>query len=491
MFKKKKWLTAAIGAMALQAVSETDTERPNIVLLIGDDMSPDFGCFGGPVHTPNIDRLAADGLRFENAYVAASSCSPSRSSIITGRYPHNHGAPELHIDLPEGQFLFPQALKDSGYYCVQSGKWHMGDYAEQAFHHVYKFEGAPDPGREGRWVRCLQERPKNQPFFAWFSAFDAHRPWEPDPEAPAHDPAGVVLPAGIPDTPLCRQDLASYYDEIQRFDRYVGKVVDELKRQGVFENTLVMIFADNGRPFPRSKTSLYDNGMKTPLIVHWPNGPVAEGAVSESLASAIDLAPTLLEIAGLPVPPQVQGVSLLPVLENPSVTVREYVFGERNWHLQRACGRMVRWKNYVYIRDFTPGCYSFQMVDSDVGTYAELLRLKAEGQLTSVQAETFSTNRVEEMLFNVSSDPQQIRNLADNPERRDLLNQFRSLLAEWQDQTGDSIPAVQEMTPDRHDRQTFERLYPGRRPPSGVLPGQTAGATEINNPGVLKKTEGR
>lgn len=483
MFKGKNGLAIAIGAVALQAFSEIGTDRPNVILLIGDDMSPDFGCFGGPAYTPNIDRLAANGLRFKNAYVTASSCSPSRSSIITGRYPHNHGAPELHVDLPKGQFLFPQALKDSGYYCVQSGKWHMGDNAKQAFDQVYEYQDAPDPGREGRWVRCLQERPKNQPFFAWFSAFDAHRPWELDSRALSHDPAAVVLPSGIPDTPRCRQDLASYYDEIQRFDRYVGKVVDELKQQGIFKNTLVMIFADNGRPFPRSKTSLYDNGMKTPLIIHWPNGPVEKGAVSESLVSTIDLAPTLLQIAGLPVPPQVQGVSLQPVLENPAATVRDYIFGERNWHLQRACGRMVRWRNYVYVRDFTPGCFSFQMVDSGVGTYAELLRLRADGTLSPVQAEAFSTNRIEEMLFNVSDDPQQIHNLADSPERKDLLDHLRSTLAEWQEQTGDSIPPVKEMTPDRHDRQTFERLYSGRRPPTGELSGQEAGATEINNPG--------
>ena len=302
MVRGKGVLAVAIGAAAMPSFSETVADRPNIVLLIGDDMSSDFGCFGGPVHTPNIDRLAAGGMRFENAYVTASSCSPSRKSIITGRYPHNHGAPELHMGLPEGQFIISQALKDSGYCCVQAGKWDLGDYPRSSFDHIYEFEDAPDPGHEGRWVRCLQERPKDQPFFMWFASIDSHRPWEPDPGMSSHDSASVVIPAGVPDTPECRADLVSYYNEIQRFDCYVGKVVDELKTEGVFDNTLIILLGDNGRPFPRSKTSLYDNGMKTPLIIHWLNGPVEKGAVSDSLVSTIDLAPTILQTVGLSIP---------------------------------------------------------------------------------------------------------------------------------------------------------------------------------------------
>lgn len=465
------------------AISTKLSKQPNIVLIIGDDISPDFGCNGGQANTPNIDQLAKGGVLFENAYVTASSCSPSRCSMISGRYPHNTGAPELHLGLAEGQFMFPLALKNSGYYCVQSGKWHMGDYARQAFDHVYEFEDAPDPGRAGRWIRCLEERPKDQPFFMWFAAYDAHRPWEPDPEGSPFNPAEAVLPAGVPDTPKSRQDLACYYDEVHRFDRHVGRVVAELERQGILENTVIIVVGDNGRPFPRNKTTLYENGMKVPLVVSWAGGQLPAGAESSALVSAMDIAPTILEIAGIPVPPQVQGISFLPLFKNPDARIRNVLFGERNWHVQRACARIVRFGNYLYIRNFSPQFYSFQMVDYNKGAYAELLRLKALGLLTPEQAEEFSTELPIEMLFNVVTDPQQLVNIAGNPENQAILNRMRKALSDWQDQTGDSIPEAEEMTPDRHGRETFERLYKEWRPPTGILPGQSAGAENINRPG--------
>jgi len=468
-----------VGFAGAKPVVEGTSRSPNVVLFIADDVSPDFSCFGGQVQTPNIDALAAQGVRFDNAYVTASSCSPSRNSIITGRYPHNTGAPELHMDLPEGQFMFPQALKEDGYYSVLSGKWHMGEATRPAFDVVNDVHYPDEPTGSENWIKHLRERPKNKPFFMWFAAFDAHRPWEPDAEETPHDPAKVLLPAGIPDTPLARADFAAYCDEVRRFDRYVGGVLNELKQQGVYENTLIILLGDNGRPFPRSKTSLYDAGMKTPLVVSWPDGQMKEGAASASLVSAIDIAPAILEAAGLPVPPQVQGVSLLPICRDPKLKTREVLFGERNWHVQRACGRMVRKGDWVYMRDFTPGCYSFQMVNHKDGAYAELLRLKAEGKLTPEQAEIFSINRPEEQLCNVADDPQQLTNQAGNPENKEKLEFFRAALSKWQEQTGDSIPAIEKMTPDRHDRETYERLFPGGRPPAGIIAGQQAGAAGL------------
>jgi len=462
-----------------KAQSKGKKNRPNVVLIIADDVSSDFSCFNGQVHTPNIDKLARHGVRFENAYVTASSCSPSRNSMITGRYPHNTGAPELHMDLPEGQFMFPKTLKNAGYYTALSGKWHMGEATRPAFDLIVDEGYKKDPTGSARWIQCLQERPMDKPFFMWFASFDAHRPWEPDSLGKPFDPTKVKLPTGVPDTPTTRQDVASYYDEVQRFDRYVGGVMNELKQQGVFENTLIILLGDNGRPFPRSKTTLYDNGMKTPLIVHWPEGKFDSGVVSPSLVSSIDIAPAILDAAGLSVPPQVQGTSLLPICRKPEAEIHPLIFGERNWHTQRACGRMVRWGNYVYMRDFTPWSYSFLMVNYNTGSYAELLRLREGGKLTPEQAEAFSTVRAEEMLFDVASDPQQLVNLVNHPEYKEKLEYLRTAVATWQKHTGDSLPTKEEMTPDRHDRKTYERLFPGARPLTGIVPGQKAGATLI------------
>jgi N-sulfoglucosamine sulfohydrolase len=484
---KRAVLTLVVlGIAGLIAGCEAKTSAPNVVLIIGDDISPDFSVYGGPVETPNIDSLALDGVVFENAYATASSCSPSRNSMITGRYPHNHGAPELHMELPAGQFIFTQSLKDANFYNAAAGKWHMGDVPRPSFHEIRDPGYPADPTGAREWVPLLKQRPLERPFFMWFAAFDAHRPWEPDEQVPPHEPGQARLPAGVPDTRVARLDMASYYDEVRRFDRFVGDVIGELKTQGIYEDTLIIVVGDNGRPFPRNKTSLYDNGMKVPLILSWPNGKLDAGQRSQSLVSLIDLAPTILDATNLDIPPEVQGLSLLPIAREPGFKNRQLLFGERNWHTQCGVGRMVRSENFTYFRDFTPSCYSFQMVDHETGAYAELLRLKSDNALTPEQAEEFSTQRDPEMLFDVSVDPEQLRNLVHEKEHHETLEMLRAKLAEWQKRTGDSIPELVDMTPDRHDRTTFERLYPGTRPPTGVVPGQKASATEINDAGPLR-----
>lgn len=242
-------LIAATPALGTEA-------SPNIVLIITDDISwNDLGCYGHPtIQTPHLDTLAAQGLRFTNAYLTTSSCSPSRCSLVTGRYPHNNGAPELHTPLPAGQVLFPKLLQEANYYTVVSGKLHMGNDALTAFDKVSRGKG---PGKEEDWVELLRERPKDKPFFCWFASTDAHRAWQIDNSAPQYDPQDVVVPPYLIDDQATREDLTGYYHEVSRTDTYTGRVVAERKRQGVFENTLLIYISDNGRPLPRSKTRLY------------------------------------------------------------------------------------------------------------------------------------------------------------------------------------------------------------------------------------------
>lgn len=474
---------ALLAACAHRTDEIVAAPRPNIVLIIADDISQDFGAYGVPIETPHFDTLAEGGVMFRNAYVAASSCSPSRASLITGRYPHNHGAPELHMPLPEGQFAFPSALRGAGYYTVAAGKWHLGPHPVAAFDKVNDIPYPDDFTGALTWIPELRARPRDRPFFFWLAAFDAHRPWEPITTVPATDPATVVLPVGLPDTPAIRQDYANYVDEVRRFDQLIGDVVAELKRQGVYDNTLIVVTSDNGRPFARSKTTLYDGGMLTPLVFHWPDGNLPAGVVSDSLISLIDIAPTFLDIAGLEIPASVQGISMVPALRNPEATPREIVFGEQNWHTQRFAGRMVRRGRYVYIRDFTPNAFSFIMVESQNATNAELLRLREAGALSPLQAEPFSVDRPEELLFDVVADPDQTNNLAGSAEHAVVLAGLRDLLGTWRELTGDSIAPFEQQTADRSDRTTFERRAPGLRPPDGVIPGQASAATEINEPG--------
>ena len=241
---------ATIVLLALLVMAGAQAaDRPNFIFFITDDISPDeLGCYGGKlVKTPNIDRLAADGVQFTNAYVATSSCSPSRCSYITGRYPHNHGAAYLHTELPADQFMFPQRLREAGYYTALSGKNHMGEAVSAAFELISTGKG---PGKEEDWIQIMRERPKDKPFFFWFASTDAHRPWNIDENAPNYEPDTVEPPPFLYNGPLTRKDFTGFYHEVSRTDFYLGELRKELERQSVARNTIVIYAADNGRPFP-------------------------------------------------------------------------------------------------------------------------------------------------------------------------------------------------------------------------------------------------
>jgi len=462
---------------------QSKAARPNVVLIIGDDISQDdFGCYGNPnIKTPNVDKLAAEGLRFTNAYLTISSCSPTRCSLITGRYPHNTGAPELHMPLPEGQIMFPELLKNAGYYTAAAGKWHLGGYARNAFDKIY----GGGAGGEEKWIDSLRDRPKDKPFFMWLAAYDAHRGWDDKIQLKRHAPEDVVIPPYMVDMPEVRNDLVRYYDEVQRLDRCTGEVVAELKKQGVLENTIIIFMADNGRPFWRAKTRVYDSGIKTPFVVHWPAGMKQKAQICDSLVSVIDIAPTILEIAGLKLPKTFQGTGFTSLLADPQVSTRKYVFAEHNWHTQIAHERMVRQGDYVYIRNAHPELPAKIVLRSACPNIALLREMAKDGKLTDAQMDPLLAPRPAEELFNVAKDYHQINNLAADPKYKKILHDLRNVMDQWQKQTGDTTPSLKEATPDRHDRKTAKRLTKkrGMRPIDGVVPGETTGAEKINNPG--------
>ncbi len=479
-------LTATLGAASFAS-------RPNFVIIIGDDISAaDIGCFGNPgIRTPNIDRLAAGGLAFDNAYVTASSCSPSRCSLITSRYPHNlETAAELHGALPPGIPLLPQLLREAGYYTLQSGKAHFGETpgrvtgpAAAAFDVMG--DGELDElagGKSGanRWVDRLRERPRDRPFFMWFAAHDAHRIWDAESFTGMARSGDVRVPPELVDTPETRADLARYYDEIMRLDYYVGEVVRELARQQVLDNTVVVFLTDNGRPFPRAKTRLYDDGIKTPLIVHAP-AVVPRPARTAALASTLDLAPTLLEIAGVARPETFQGVSLLPVLRDPRATVRDYVFAEQNWHNFSAHVRMVRWGSFVYMRNAWPELPLPGASDTYYTPSAEALKvLRESGALNALQADVFLAPRPAEEFYDLSRDPRQQHNLAKATEPLPELVQLRAALSRWTRETGDTVPS--RPTTANIDLTTGKRSGLSR----GEPPGGATRAARINAPGPVK-----
>jgi N-sulfoglucosamine sulfohydrolase len=449
-----KWLVGALalGAFAACQAPKQEAKKPNFIVFIADDAAwNDCGPYGNNIiKTPNINKLGEEGLVFNNAFLTTSSCSPSRCSILTGRYPHSTGAPELHMPLPHDQLLFAGELQKAGYYTVVAGKYHIGDPRPE-FDSIY---GGGPSGCEN-WERAIQNRPKDKPFFLWLAAMDPHRKYQPNTIPEPHRPENVFVPPYLPDADSTRKDLALYYDEISRLDSYLGKVMQLLKEQGEDENTLVIYMTDNGRPFPRCKTRLYDSGIKTPFIVRWPE-KIKKGR-TDALVSSIDIAPTFCELAGANLPETFQGVSFVPVLNDYSAEMRDYIVGEHNWHDYQAHERAIRNHHYLYIRNAFPELNASPPADA-VGslTYQEMIQMHKAGELNENQLDCFVVPRAAEELYDVVKDPHQFNNLAENPEYADALQQMRDLLDNWIAEYNDTIP--KHPTPDKFDRWTGKRL---------------------------------
>lgn len=477
------WVAGVVGGM-MDKARGNEPSRPNFIFLIVDDVSAeDLGCYGNQaIQTPNLNRLASEGMVFENAYLTISSCSPSRCSIITGRYPHNTGAPELHTNLPADQFRFPAALTAAGYYTVRSGK-HHGEQSNDSFAVT---EAGKGPGQMGTWVELLRDRPRNQPFFFWLASTDAHRGWSKSEGIPKYNPADVVVPPYLVDGAATRKDLADYYHEVSRTDDMVGQLMAELERQGVIENTYFIYCADNGRPFPRCKTFLFDDGIKTPLIVSRPG--TVKPARTISLVSSIDFAPTILELAALEIDQRVQGVSFGPILDDQIATTRDVVFAEHNWHVFQNHERMVRSGEFAYIRNAWP---ERQVLCSETtATFPagiELWDAHEAGSLNAVQLRLFDLPQPAEQLFDLTSDPDQTNNLAASPQHVTKLQEMRELLDRWDAETGDSIPA--NPSTDRYNTTRYKEGVPPSNPDFhvGEFPGASQNATSNNHPGPIRK----
>jgi arylsulfatase A-like enzyme len=456
-------------------------EKPNIILIIADDVSwDDLGCYGNTsVHTPNLDKIASEGLRFTNAFVTSSSCSPSRSSIITGRYPHNTGAAELHTPLPAHLTFFPELLKKEGYYTAQAGKWHEGEHTKRAYDTLIEgdINGA---GGEDQWMMLLKNRPSDKPFFLWLAPYDAHREWQPDDKNISHDPSEITVPSTLADTKETRDDLVAYYNEIARLDSYVGHLEKELQEQHIADNTILIFMSDNGRPFPGSKTRLYDRGVKTPFLIKWPKGISRSGIICNSLISSIDIAPTLLKLAGVESSSSIQGESFERLLQQPQTPFRSFIFTEHNWHDYEAYERAVRTLNFLYIMNLRPKFANQGPLDAvNSPSFRALMNARTTGTLTRIQQDIFISPRPSEEFFLVTKDPEQQNNLIKNPKYKMDVLRLRKILLTWQKETGDTQPT--NLTPDWYDRKNGKELpEKGKR---GEMPGASSHADKLNGKG--------
>jgi N-sulfoglucosamine sulfohydrolase len=454
-----------LSAMPSLQAAEADADKPNILIILSDDHSAaHLGCNGNPdIKTPNLDAFSASGLRCERAYVTCPQCVPSRASIFTGRSPISIAMTRFSAPLPRDVQTFPEVLRASGWFTGVAGRTYHLDGAKKPPESRAVFEKygmvtfkdrldfvnkAGDNAKSlAQFNDFLNSQPRGSPFFLQLCSGDPHRPLtESGPER--HDPAALTLPAHYPDTRLVREDLARYYDEVAHLDVFFGEVMAELERRGLAHNTLVIFMGDNGCSQLRGKGTLNEFGIRVPLLIRWP-AKIKPGSFSSELISGEDIAPTVLEAAGLVVPPEMTGKSFFALLRGDAHECRDYIFAERGAHGSNLpegsasfdLGRVVVSPTHKLIYNVT-WQLPYQPVDfHDAPFWAELQQSHRDGKLDSRWVSLyFSPTRSMFELYDLQTDPAELNNLAGTPAVEAVEKKLKAALQEWMILERDFVP---------------------------------------------------
>lgn len=444
----------------------TAENRPNILWLSIEDTTPRFGCYGDPVaRTPNIDRLAAGGCRFPNAFSTAGVCAPSRSAIITGMYQTSIGTHHMRTghtnkntpNMPTPYSAVPppyvktftEYLRAAGYYCSNNSKT---DY--QFTPPVTAWD---DNSKEGHW----RNRKDGQPFFSVFNPTVTHESgmWDRNNRPLKTNPDDVTIPPYLPDTPKTRTALARHYDNLEIADRRVGELLDQLEQDGLYDNTIVFLWSDHGEGLPRGKRWPYDAGIRIPLIVRW-HKEIEPDSTSDQLVSLVDLGPTVLSLSGVDLPKHLQGQPFL----GPEKVERDYIYATRDRYDESYdMIRAVRDKKYKYIRHYYPEKPYLLWIPyrNRHPVMQEMWRLHADNKLEGDQLTMFRPRPTEE-LYDVENDRYELTNLADSAEHSDVLERMRGALTQWQSDFGD--------LGDVSEEQMVAKWYPNGTQPETAAP---------------------
>lgn len=451
MSNTSAWLFIVTGFFISARSMAQNQLRPNILIVIADDWSYGHaGIYGDKVvKTPHIDSVAKEGVLFLNAFCTASSCTPSRASLLTGRYPHQLDAgASLWGYLPKKYSNYTEILQQQGYYVGLTGKgWGPGN--EEAGGYDYN----PAGKRFKDFATFIAEKPDDSPFSFWYGSSDPHRPYEAGTGAASGMRADEVeVPGWLPDVSVVRNDILDYYFEIERFDRQLGEIIKVLRIAGQLENTLIVITSDNGMPFPRAKATMYDSGTKIPLIMSW-KGRIKPGSQINEFVSLMDLAPTFLDLSGQEIPSEMTGTSLLPLLKKEKVKDRKMAFVERERHANVRIGdlgypaRGIRTAEYLYIQNYESDRWPAGDPElyHSVGRYGDcdesptkdyIIDNKDQSVITPFFNRAFAKHNPVE-LYDLKKDPNQLNNVASDRKYKQVIEKLKKQLYHWQVRTED------------------------------------------------------
>lgn len=431
-------------------------KQPNILLVLSDDQSAfAVGCYGNAdIRTPNLDRFAAEGVRFNRAYATSPQSVPSRASIMTGRSPVAVNMTRFNVTLARRFRAFPEYLRENGYYTGVAGRsYHLdgavsgrvGKIKEvELYYAEHGYKTFPDrldtcmvvaDANRGKnhWKinaqfrTFMERRDKDKPFFLQLCYSDPHTPYD----APkVHAPRSLTLPPFYPDTQLVREYLAAYYDEIHRMDSDFGEVLRYLDEHGLSDDTIVIFMGDNGGAQFMAKGTLYENGIRVPFLVRWP-GRIAP-AVTDAVVSNVDIASTCLAAAGLPVPEEMEGADLLPLMVQGETPAERWVYSVRSCHATNSLPgktsvfdqmRCIVGERYKPIYNLLPGLPWVPVDFSGTEMFAELKRMHKSGELDTLSSRLyFSPTRPMFELYDLRNDSCEQHNLIDDPALKEIRN---------------------------------------------------------------------
>jgi len=445
-------LVTSVSTIIAHPDDKASDLQHNILFIVSEDNGPDIGCYGAPVGTPNLDRLAKEGTRFDRAFVTQAGCSPSRASFLTGTYPHQNG----QIGLATWKYSMYREqtpnlvndLKKSGYRTGIIGKIHVNP--EDAFDFDWREGRGGNFKRENldRYAEAALEfiNASDEPFYLQVNYPDAHAPFLPQVDGRPAEILTADMVEPLPHIGLSNQDLkqktADYYNCMMRLDDCVGELMQKLKESGKYENTLIVYIGDHGADLIRGKRTCYEGGVRIPMIISWP-GHGKQGFVYDGLVSTIDLFPTFMEASGTPVPEHLRGISLLTSLNGNSAKIREYLFTEYHVHSHHNPfpQRAVRNERYKLIHNLVSGRENpgFAFTLSKKIDPEEMEEALKKAPKNVVEAYESMENPPEYELYDLEKDPYEWNNLAGKKKYREIQDELTGALHTWQEQTLDPM----------------------------------------------------